>query len=157
MADRKTIAHTSSDVLHAVAFFKKAYPAPESKNFHTQLGVHFEEIKEMLDQLESKDPKSMFLLDLVSKATQAFSEYCKENDKAYEIKDRVEFLDGLCDQLVTASGLGYMANMDIAGGFGEVNNSNMSKFDRNGNPILDANKKMVKGPDYRKPELKQFV
>jgi len=140
-------------------FLKTAFPIILSKNQHTQLGVHFEEISEMVDTITGKDAKTIFLLDMVSKANKALALFLKENDNVIEIKpeNRVEFLDGLCDQIVTATGVAYMNGMDIVNGLAEVNRSNFSKFDENGNPILDENLKMVKGPHYSKPNLKPFV
>lgn len=146
-----------SDLRSTVAFFSKAYPAPLSANFHTQLGVHFEEISEMVEELKGNDRLTQALLTQVLVSTTALANHLKGNDGAITILDRVGFLDGLCDQVVTATGTGYMAQMDIAGGFGEVNRSNLSKFGDNGEPILDNNRKMQKGPNYFKPNLKAFV
>ena len=42
-------------------------------------------------------------------------------------------------------------------GFAEVNRSNNSKFGEDGQPILDKNLKLIKGPNYSKPDLKIFV
>ena len=143
-----------SDIRRTVAFFEKAYPQPLDGNFHTQLGVHFEEIAEMVETLRGNDRLTQALLTQVLVATTALSMHLKGNAGAVSITDRISFLDGLCDQLVTATGTGYMAQMDIAGGFGEVNRSNFSKFGINGEPILDNNKKLAKGPYYFKPNLK---
>ena len=150
---------SDSDVQKTVDFFSKAYPDPKTKNFHTQLGVHFEEIGEMMDELTGLNPTSQYVLDNIKTAVKGFAQYLKENDNIYEVKleNRVGFLDGLCDQIVTATGVGYMAGMDMVGGFGEVNQSNASKFDENGSPILDSNLKMVKGPNYFKANLEPFV
>jgi predicted HAD superfamily Cof-like phosphohydrolase len=71
--------------------------------------------------------------------------------------NRVAFLDSLCDQMVTTIGIAHMLQMDIAGGFEEVNQSNWSKFDEHGIPIFNENKKIMKGPNYRKPTLDPFV
>jgi hypothetical protein len=148
-----------SDIQKTIEFFSKAYPNIKSKNIHTQLGVHFEEIGEMLNEMTGSTTVSQYVLDNVKNAIIGFGQYLKENDNIYEVKseNRVAFLDGLCDQIVTASGTAYMLRMDIVGGFGEVNRSNASKFDENGNPILDSNLKMVKGPNYFKPNLEPYV
>lgn len=146
-----------SDVENTIGFFKKAFPNPISKNLHTQLGVHFEEIAEMMDQLTSEDEHTRLALHYVGEAIKGLAKHFKESDGVLVVKDRVELLDALCDQIVTATGMGYMTKMDIAGAFGEVNRSNFSKFDENGEPILDNNLKMVKGPNYFKPNLKQYT
>ena len=140
-------------------FFTKAIPNVTEKNKSTQLGCHFEEIKEMLDHLSPKDAKANMILTLVKQAMTAMNVYSKETEGAFTIlpNDREGFLDALCDQLVTIIGLGYMNNMDIKSAFDMVNDSNLSKFDDFGNPILDNNSKIVKGPNYFKPNLKAFV
>lgn len=148
---------SASDLKSAITFFEKAYPSPQDANFHTQLGVHFEEIAEMVEQLKGNDRLTQAMLTQVLVATTALSAHLKGKSNRVSIIDRTLFLDGLCDQLVTATGTGYMAGMDIAGGFGEVNQSNLSKFDDNGQPILDNNLKLAKGPNYFKPNLKPFA
>jgi hypothetical protein len=47
--------------------------------------------------------------------------------------------------------------MNFDGALTEVNKSNWSKFDESSNPIIDSNGKILKGPNYFKPELKKFV
>ena len=42
-------------------------------------------------------------------------------------------------------------------GFDEVQNSNMSKLDENGKPIYNESGKVMKGPNYFKPDLSKFV
>lgn len=148
---------SASDIATAITFFQKAYPSPQDANFHTQLGVHFEEIAEMVEQLKGNDRLTQAMLTQVLLATTALSAHLKGQTNRVSIADRTLFLDGLCDQIVTATGAGYMAGMDIVGAFGEVNQSNLSKFDVNGDPILDINRKVTKGPNYFKPNLKPFA
>lgn len=69
---------------------------------------------------------------------------------------KADLLDALCDQIVTAIGVGYMAGFDMAGALQEVIRSNASKFE-NGKPLFDENGKIRKGKDYTPPELAQFV
>lgn len=69
---------------------------------------------------------------------------------------KADLLDALCDQIVTAIGVGYMAGFDMAGALREVIRSNASKFE-NGKPLFDENGKIRKGKDYTPPELAQFV
>ena len=150
---------SDSDIQKTVDFFSKAFPEPKSKNIHTQLGVHYEEIAEMTRALKSTDAKTAFLLKMVADANEALSRYLKESDNVLDLSssDRVEILDGICDQIVTATGFGYMLRMDVAGGFGEVNRSNFSKFGENGEPIFDQNLKMIKGPNFFKPALERYL
>jgi predicted HAD superfamily Cof-like phosphohydrolase len=151
---------SDSDIARTKEFFEKAYPEPKAKNFHTQLGVHFEEIAEFTASLQGTDRLTQAMLTQVLVATHALALHLKaskEHEVLVDIRDHVEFLDGLCDQLVTSVGVAHMARKDIVGGFGEVNRSNFSKFDDNGLPILDNNLKMVKGPNYFKPNLKPYI
>jgi hypothetical protein len=138
-------------------FFSKLMPEPKDKNIRTQLGCHLEEIAEMLREIAGKDGGETMLLTVLSQSIEQAGTYFKGSDGPLIIKDRVEFLDGLCDQIVTATGIGNYLKMDVPGGLAEVNRSNFSKFGENGLPILDENKKMVKGPNYSKPDLKIFV
>ena len=48
-------------------------------------------------------------------------------------------------------------NSDFAGQFLEVHQSNMSKLDQNGKPIFRKDGKILKGENYYKPNLKQFL
>lgn len=138
-------------------FFQKAYPVSTPKNFRTQLGVHFEEIHEMIQTLEPAKEEDKLVLHYVGEAIKGLSEHLKTSDGVIGLKDRVSFLDGICDQMVTSVGLGRHANMKVAEAFEEVNRSNHSKFGENGEPILDNNLKLMKGPKYTKPDLKNFV
>ena len=144
-------------VVVCMDFFQKGYPKSGPKNFRTQLGVHFEEIAEMMATLDPSSPEDGMLIHYVGEAIKAMANHLKTTDGVIGIKDRVEFLDGICDTMVTSVGLGRHANMDVANAFKEVNRSNHSKFGENGEPILDNNLKLIKGPFYSKPELKSFV
>jgi hypothetical protein len=150
---------SDSDISVTVDFFRKVFPNPKSKNIHTQLGVHFEEIGEMVVALKGKDQQTQFLIDMIGQALKAGAIYFKEKDNVLDIKPeaKVEILDGICDQIVTASVFGYMLDMDVPGAFGEINRSNASKLDVNGEPIFDQNLKMIKGPNYFKPNLEKFI
>ena len=146
-----------SHIENTLRFLSRGYATIDANKQHTQLGVHFEEIAEMLSALEGTDQKSQFLLDMVRQANEALSLYLKQNDNVIRVKNPVAFLDGLCDQIVTAVGVGYVFDFDMIGALGEVNKSNLSKFDENGNPLHDENGKIIKGPNYFKPNLTSFV
>lgn len=150
---------SDSDITKTMEFLLKGFPIVVSKNQHTQLGVHFEEIAEMLECIKSEDNFTQKYIENVQRVIVGFSAYLKREDNVIfvPVENREDFLDSICDQLVTAVGVGYVNNVDIVGGFGEVNRSNLSKFDNNGNPILDNNMKLIKGPNYYKANLKPFV
>lgn len=149
-----------SDIATTKTWMEQAIPHPDTKNFHTQLGVHFEEISEFVASIKGRDRLTQAMLTQVLVSTHALALHLKASkpdEILVEIGDAIEFLDGLCDQLVTATGVGHMAYMDIVGGFAEVNRSNFSKFDDNGNPVLDNNRKIIKGPNYSKPNLEPHL
>jgi predicted HAD superfamily Cof-like phosphohydrolase len=144
------------DCLH---FFQKSVPNPANKNLHTQIGVHFEEIVEMLAEITPVTPYAMDLVQEAKNAMHTLATYLKQNNDKIVIrpKDRVAFLDSLCDQFVTAIGTGHMLGMEMSGAIDDVNDSNLSKFDDTGDPIFDENQKVIKGPNYRAPQLERFV
>lgn len=138
-------------------WFQKAIPNPVDKNRSTQLGVHLEEVAEMLKALVATNHTVQILLDSATDSLEALADTLKSLDNQVEIEDPLEFLDGLADQIVTAVGVAHMNSMDIVGALHEVNGSNFSKFDDEGNPIFNENKKIIKGPNYYKPDLNKFL
>ena len=71
--------------------------------------------------------------------------------------DRIVLLNALCDQIVTAVGTAHMLGMDIHGALAEVAASNDSKFGEDGHPIFNQEQKIVKGPNYRAPDLSRYA
>lgn len=139
-------------------FFKRGKPNPTPKDFSTQLGVHFEEVREMVIELIPTNPHVKMLLDRAESSLHNLAEHLKLTEGGVTItNNRMLYLDALCDQIVTAIGCGHMSGMDVNGAMNEVNTSNLSKFDDSGNPIVDANGKLMKGPNYRKADLSSFV
>ena len=72
-------------------------------------------------------------------------------------KDLVEVADALTDILYVTYGTGHAFGINLDKCFEEVQNSNMSKLDRNGKPIYNENGKVMKGPNYFKPDLKKYI
>jgi predicted HAD superfamily Cof-like phosphohydrolase len=151
-----------SDLTITELWFKRAKPEPTEQNFNVQLGVHLEEIVEMLDTLRFYAPHFQGGTIAGEHTSLRGKLHTLANDlktgavKAV-IEDRVEFLDALADQIVTATGSGYMAGMPVPKAVERVNRSNFSKFDYNGMPIFDANGKIMKGPNYKKVNLEDLV
>jgi predicted HAD superfamily Cof-like phosphohydrolase len=77
--------------------------------------------------------------------------------EAMNNNDLVEVADALTDLLYVTYGAGHAFGIDLDKCFIEVQNSNMSKLDRNGKPIYNEFGKVMKGPDYFKPDLAKFV
>ena len=76
---------------------------------------------------------------------------------AMEKKDLLEIADALTDILYVTYGAGHAFGIDLDKCFEEVQNSNMSKLDDNGKPIYNESGKVMKGPNYFKPDLSKFV
>jgi len=72
-------------------------------------------------------------------------------------KDIVEVADALTDLLYVVYGAGHSFGIDLDKCFEEVQRSNMSKLGEDGKPIYNENGKVMKGPNYSKPNLKQFL
>ena len=76
---------------------------------------------------------------------------------AIKDKDIVEVADALTDLLYVVYGAGHSFGIDLDKCFAEVQRSNLSKLDIDGKPIYNENGKVMKGPNYSKPNLKQFL
>ena len=80
-----------------------------------------------------------------------------ELKKAINDKDIKEVADALTDILYVTYGAGHAFGIDLDKCFSEVQNSNMSKLDDKGKPIYNENGKVMKGPNYFKPNLNKFI
>ena len=80
-----------------------------------------------------------------------------ELKEALDKKDLVEVADALTDILYVTYGAGHAFGIDLDKCFDEVQNSNMSKLDKNGKPIYNESGKVMKGPSYFKPDLSKFI
>ena len=84
-------------------------------------------------------------------------EELEELTEAMNNKDLLEVADALTDILYVTYGAGHAFGIDLDKCFDEVQNSNMSKLDENGEPIFNDSGKVMKGPNYFKPDLTKFV
>ena len=80
-----------------------------------------------------------------------------ELSEAINNKDLLEVADALTDILYVTYGAGHAFGIDLDKCFEEVQNSNMSKLGKDGKPIYNEKGKVMKGPNYFKPDLKKFV
>ena len=72
-------------------------------------------------------------------------------------KDLPEVADALTDILYVTYGAGHAFGINLDKCFEEVQNSNMSKLGKDGKPIYNESGKVMKGPNYFKPDLNKFV
>ena len=84
-------------------------------------------------------------------------EELNELEQAMKTKDLKEVADALTDILYVAYGAGCAYGIDLDKCFKEVQRANMSKLGVDGKPIYNEKGKVMKGPNYSEPNLKQFV
>ena len=84
-------------------------------------------------------------------------EELEEFRDAIEKKDIKEVADALTDILYVTYGAGHAFGIDLDKWFAEVQNSNMSKLGEDGKPIYNESGKVMKGPNYFKPDLNKFI
>ena len=143
-----------TEIEQILDWFKAAVPNPTPENLCVQIGCHYEEIGEMADVLMDSNLKEE--MRIYANLYKKSKVHLPSIISSMEWNEKTEILDALCDQIVTAIGVGYMAGFDMAGALQEVIRSNTSKFE-NGKPLFDENGKIRKGKDYTPPELAQFV
>ena len=80
-----------------------------------------------------------------------------ELKEAMNNKDLLEVADALTDLLYVTYGAGHAFGIDLDKCFNEVQNSNMSKLGKDGKPIYNEIGKVMKGPNYFKPDLSKFI
>ena len=84
-------------------------------------------------------------------------EELNELQNAIKTKNLKEVADALTDILYVTYGAGHAYGIDLDKCFIEVQRSNMSKLGEDGKPIYNEKGKVMKGPKYFKPNLKQFI
>ena len=84
-------------------------------------------------------------------------EELNELECAMKTKDLKEIADALTDILYVTYGAGYAYGIDLDKCFKEVQRANMSKLGTDGKPVYNDKGKVMKGPNYSEPNLKQFV
>ncbi len=140
-------------------WFEAAVPNPTAKNLEVQLGVHLEEVSEMMVAftVETRSGISFMKWEDCLQDIEEIATLLKTGQLKITSVDANAVLDGITDQQVTAIGIGHMLGMDTTGALAEVDRSNFSKFGKDGQPIFDENGKIKKGPHYVKPNLEPFL
>ncbi|MFC0323931.1 nucleoside triphosphate pyrophosphohydrolase family protein [Gallibacterium melopsittaci] len=109
-----------NELQRTLDWFKEAKPHPELKDLSVQIGCHFEEVVEMLDALGHSEMAHN--LEILANSYKQNKQVERLTQLTHEHK--VEVLDSLADQVVTATGVAYMAGFDFSSAFAEVNDSN---------------------------------
>ena len=107
-----------------------------------------QEVKEKAEFPENK---------ITSLRYELIQEELLELKEAIDKKDIKEVADALTDILYVTYGAGHAFGIDLDKCFLEVQKSNMSKLGLDGKPIYDDKGKVMKGPNYFKPNLNKFV
>ena len=84
-------------------------------------------------------------------------EELEEFKQALDNNDLLEVADALTDILYVTYGAGHAFGINLDACFEEVQNSNMSKLGSDGKPIYNDQGKVMKGPNYFKPDLSKFI
>ena len=121
--------------------------------------TNFEKVKQfMLTYGQEVKTKSEFSDDKTNKLRiDLIKEELEELINAMKEKDLTEVADALTDILYVTYGAGHAFGIDLDKCFDEVQNSNMSKLGEDGKPIYNEAGKVMKGPNYFKPDLSKFL
>ena len=121
--------------------------------------TNFEKVKIFMKTFgQEVKEKSSFSTDKINKLRfNLIKEELEELRIAIDTKNLVEVADALTDILYVTYGAGHAFGINLDQCFDEVQQSNMSKLDDNGNPIYNDSGKVMKGPKYFKPDLSKFL
>ena len=98
----------------------------------------------------SSDKINMLRYNLIKEELDEFKQALDNNDL-------LEVADALTDILYVTYGAGHAFGIDLDACFDEVQNSNMSKLGLDGKPIFNDQGKVMKGPNYFKPDLSKYT
>ncbi len=120
---------------------------------------NFESVKKFMKTFgQEVKEKAEFPTDkITSLRYDLIREELDELKEAIDNKDIKEVADALTDILYVTYGAGNAFGINLDKCFAEVQNSNMSKLGDDGKPIYNEKGKVLKGPNYFKPDLKKFV
>ena len=121
--------------------------------------TNFEYVKKFMKTFgqEVKEKAEFPSNKITSLRYELIKEELLELKEAIEKKDIKEVADALTDILYVTYGAGHAFGIDLDKCFAEVQNSNMSKLGKDGKPIYNDRGKVMKGPNYFKPNLNKFV
>ena len=121
--------------------------------------TNFERVKKFMQTFgqEIKTKASFPSEKIVSLRVDLIKEELSELRQAVQKKDIKEVADALTDILYVTYGAGHAFGINLDKCFEEVQSSNMSKLGEDGRPIYNDKGKVMKGPNYFKPDLNKFV
>ena len=120
---------------------------------------NFEKVKTFMTTYgqEVKESASFPDENIIKLRLQLIKEELEELEQALNDKNLLEVADALTDILYVTYGAGHSFGINLDACFEEVQRSNMSKLDEDGKPIFNEYGKVMKGPNFSKPNLKQFI
>ena len=120
---------------------------------------NFESVKKFMETFgqEIREKASFPDDKITSLRYDLIKEELEELKEAMDNRDIKEVADALTDILYVTYGAGHAFGIDLDKCFEEVQNSNMSKLGSDGKPIYNDQGKVMKGPNYFKPDLGKFV
>ena len=121
--------------------------------------TNFQKVKTFMQKFDQEvKSKPSFSTEKINELRyNLIKEELEEFKHALENKDLLEVADALTDILYVTYGAGHAFGIDLDSCFEEVQNSNMSKLGKDGKPIRNEAGKVMKGPNYYKPDLSKFV
>ena len=121
--------------------------------------TNFESVKKFMEMFgqEIKEKACFPNEKIVSLRYDLIKEEVEELKEAMDKRDLKEIADALTDILYVTYGAGHAFGINLDKCFEEVQNSNMSKLGSDGKPIYNDKGKVMKGPNYFKPNLSKFV
>jgi len=120
---------------------------------------NFQRVKKFMQifNQEVKDKAEFPKKNIVKLRYDLIKEELDELKQAIRDKDMNEVADALTDILYVTYGAGHAFGVDLDKCFKEVQDSNLSKLGVDGKPIFNENGKVMKGPNYFKPNLNKFL
>ena len=121
--------------------------------------TNFESVRKFMETFgqEIKEKAEFPEKKITTLRYELIEEELNELKEAMDNNDLLEVADALTDILYVTYGAGHAFGIDLDKCFEEVQNSNMSKLDNNEKPIYNESGKVMKGPNYFKPDLSKFV
>ena len=120
---------------------------------------NFEKVKNFMTTYgqEVKESASFPDENIIKLRLKLIKEELEELEQALNDKNLLEVADALTDILYVTYGAGHSFGINLDACFEEVQRSNMSKLGEDGKPIYNEYGKVMKGPNFSKPNLKQFI
>ena len=121
--------------------------------------TNFESVKKFMETFgqEIKEKAAFPNAKIISLRYDLIKEELEELKEAIDNRDIKEVADALTDILYVTYGAGHAFGINLDKCFEEVQNSNMSKLGLDGKPIYNNNGKVMKGPNYFKPDLSKLI